>query len=86
MATKKKASAITTIKYELSDELAAIVGKSVATRADVTKKVWEYIKKHGLNNGRKITPDADLAVVTGKASFDMMKLAGKLSPHFIDRV
>lgn len=67
----------------LSEELGDFMGKDRASRADVTKEIWKYIKKHGLNEGRKITPDDTLANVVGRGSFDMMKLAGKLSPHFI---
>lgn len=70
----------------ISDELKAVVGEEVASRGDVTKKIWEYIKKHKLQdpkNKRQIVPDAKLAKVFGsKKSIDMMQLARVLAPHF----
>lgn len=74
------------IKYVLSDELEEIVGKDVATRPEVMKAVWAYIKENDLNNGRNIKPDKTLSKVTGKATITMFELAGKLSPHFGERV
>lgn len=70
----------------LSDDLAAIVGTKELSRPETTKKVWEYIKLHNLqdpNNKRLIKPDAALAKVFGSnEAIDMMKLAGVLNKHF----
>lgn len=72
--------------YALSKELQAIVGAEEMSRPEVTKKVWEYIKKHDLQNPknkRQIVPDAKLAKVFGsKEPIDMMQLARVLGPHF----
>ncbi len=72
--------------YNLSKELQAIVGAETMSRPEVTKKVWEYIKKHDLQNPknkRQIVPDAKLAKVFGnKEPIDMMQLARVLGPHF----
>merc|ERR1711918_168087 len=66
----------------LSKELAAICGKPKMARAEVTKAIWVYIKKHpGCQNGRIVKPDATLAKVLGSAPIDMLKMAGKISPH-----
>lgn len=69
----------------ISDELKAIVGSDIASRGDLTKKVWEYIKKHKLQdkkNKRLIVPDAKLSKVFGsKKPIDMMQLAKVLSSH-----
>ena len=46
--------------YPLSAELTAIVGATELTRGEVTKKVWDYIKSHNLQdaaNKRLIKPD-----------------------------
>merc|ERR1719408_529180 len=48
---------------KLSEALAAICGVKTAPRTEVTKKIWVYIKKNGLNNGRVIKPDAKLKLV-----------------------
>ena len=67
-----------------SATLAEIVGSKPIPRTEVTKKLWAYIKKNGLQdktNRRMINADAPLkAVFGGKASvnmFDMTKLVGK---------
>ena len=67
-----------------SAALSEIVGSKPIPRTEVTKKLWAYIKKNGLQdakNRRMINADAALKVVFGgKASvnmFDMTKLVGK---------
>ncbi|MEM7174527.1 MAG: type I DNA topoisomerase [Chlamydiota bacterium] len=72
-------------RFQLSKELAAIVGDKALTRGEVTKEVWRYIKEHNLQdatNKRLIVPDQKLAAVFGhNETIDMFKLAGLLSPH-----
>jgi DNA topoisomerase-1 len=74
-------------KMKLSDELKAVVGDEDLSRGDVTKKLWEYIKKHKLQdpkNKRRIVPDAKLAKIFGsKTPVDMMQLAGLINKHFV---
>merc|ERR1711965_32695 len=72
---KKKGVGIFAPK-KLSDALAAICGAKTLPRTEVTKKVWVYIKKHGLNNGRTIKPDASLKAIFPVASIDMLKMPG----------
>ena len=64
--------------------LAPIVGSKPLPRTELTKKLWQYIKKNGLQdskNRRNINADAALKVVFGgKATvsmFDMTKLVSK---------
>merc|ERR1712185_852523 len=68
-------------KKTLSNELAAICGAKSLPRTEVTKKIWSYIKKQGLNNGRVIKPDATLKTIFPVASLDMFKMAGMVSKH-----
>merc|ERR1719359_1292315 len=65
----------------LSAELAAVCGKKVMPRTEVTKAIWVYIKKNKLNAGRIIKPDATLKKVLPVASLDMLKMAGFISKH-----
>ena len=65
-------------------KLAAVVGSNPLPRTEMTKKLWAYIKKHGLQdkkNKRMINADDALkAVFNGKAQvsmFDMTKLVSK---------
>ena len=64
--------------------VAAVVGAKPIPRTEVTKRLWAYIKKNGLQdmkNRRMINADATLkAVFGGKSSvnmFEMTKLVGK---------
>merc|ERR1712182_103738 len=77
----KKAGKGIFAKKSLSDALAAICGAKSLARTEVTKKVWEYIKKNKLNEGRTIKPDTKLKAVFPVASIDMLKMAGMISKH-----
>ena len=66
----------------VSPALEAVVGKGPLTRAEVTSKVWAYIKANGLQdqtNKRNINPDAKLAEVTGKDQITMFQLTSLVS-------
>ncbi|MCW8132934.1 MAG: SWIB/MDM2 domain-containing protein [Planctomycetota bacterium] len=67
-----------------SDELAEIVGSKPLPRTQVTKKLWEYIKKNKLQDPKKktmINADDKLKVIFGGkkqvSMFEMTKLVGK---------
>merc|ERR1711937_71207 len=79
-AMKKKGVGIFAPKT-LSPALAAICGGKSMPRTEVTKKLWVYIKKHSLNQGRVIKPDAALKAVLPVASIDMLKMASFVSKH-----
>lgn len=68
----------------LSSELENVVGKGPMTRAQVTSKVWEYIKGNGLQDSkdkRQINPDAKLGKVIGTAQISMFKMTAAVSKH-----
>lgn len=66
-----------------SPELAAVIGPEAIPRTEVTKRLWEYIKTHDLQNPankRNILCDDKLAAVMGKREvtmFEMTSLVGK---------
>jgi upstream activation factor subunit UAF30 len=67
-----------------SAELAAIIGATPMPRTEVTKKVWEYIKKHNLQdaaNKRNINADAKLKVIFEKPQVTMFELTKLVSNH-----
>jgi chromatin remodeling complex protein RSC6 len=71
-------------EVKLSDELENVVGKGPMTRAQVTSKVWEYIKKHDLqkeSDKRTIVPDDKLGEVIGKDEISMFKMTAAVSKH-----
>ena len=67
-----------------SASLAAIVGSSALPRTEVTKKVWDYIKKNKLQdavNRRMINADDKLKQVLGKAKVTMFEMTKLISSH-----
>jgi len=77
----KKAGKGIFAKKALSPALAGICGAKTLARTEVTKKIWEYIKKNKLNEGRVIKPDSTLKAIFPVSSIDMLKLAGYVSKH-----
>lgn len=81
---KRKANPALMKPVQPDDVLAAVVGSAPLARGPLTKKIWDYIKKNGLQdqkNKRNINADAKLkAVFNGKATvtmFEMTKLVNK---------
>jgi chromatin remodeling complex protein RSC6 len=68
-----------------SAALAEVVGAKPMPRTEVTKKLWAYIKKHGLQdkkNRRQINADAELkAVFGGRSSVNMFEMTKLVSKH-----
>ncbi|MFY7842579.1 MAG: SWIB/MDM2 domain-containing protein [Rhabdochlamydiaceae bacterium] len=84
---KEKAPAATSkfmAPLAISDDLAAVVGKGPMPRTEVTKKIWEYIKKNKCQdpvNKRNIVPDEKLAKVIGKKTINMFEMTKLISKH-----
>lgn len=86
MSKEKKPSAFMK-PVHVSAALAEIVGHGPMPRTEVTKKLWDYIKKHKLQDAKKkriINPDSKLAAALKTTKpldmFEMTKIvAGQLS-------
>ena len=84
-ASKKRAPNPAFMKpMQPSDKLGAVVGNNPMPRSEITKKVWAYIKKQGLQdskNRRMINADDKLGPVFGSkkqvSMFEMTKLVNK---------
>jgi chromatin remodeling complex protein RSC6 len=65
--------------------LANVVGDKPLPRTELTKKLWAYIKKNGLQdkkNRRMINADASLkAVFGGKSSVNMFAMTKLVNKH-----
>jgi upstream activation factor subunit UAF30 len=65
--------------------LAAVVGSNPLPRTEVTKKIWDYIREHKLqdpNDKRTIKADAKLkAIFDGKDSVSMFELTKLVNSH-----
>lgn len=67
-----------------SPELAAVVGSEPLPRTEVTKRLWDYIKAHQLQNPankRNILCDAKLKAVMGKDEVTMFEMTGLVGKH-----
>jgi len=67
------------------DKLAAVVGSTPLPRSELTKKLWNYIKKHGLQDKTKKTQinadDTLRAVFNGKSQVSMFEMTKLVSGH-----
>lgn len=67
------------------DKLAAVVGSSPLPRTELTKKLWAYIKKNGLQDKKvktQINADDKLkAVFNGKSKVSMFEMTKLVSGH-----
>ena len=81
-ATKRKPNAAFMKPMTPSDTLAVVVGAKPLPRTEVTKKLWAYIKKNGLQDRRNINADDALkAVFGGKKIVSMFEMTKLVSKH-----
>ncbi len=84
-AKPRKANAAFMKPVTPSAALAEVVGSKPIPRTEVTKKLWAYIKKNGLQdktNRRMIKADAALKTVFGgKATVNMFEMTKLVSKH-----
>jgi DNA topoisomerase-3 len=82
--TKRKAPASFKAKVKPDAVLAAVVGSAADSRPQMVKKIWDYIKKHHLQDkvdGRRINADATTRPLFGKAQISMLEIGGIISKH-----
>ena len=84
MAAKRKPNAAFMKPVQPNEKLAVVVGSKPLPRTELTKKLWQYIKKNGLQDKKKrtqINADAALQAVFGGKKvvdmFEMTKLVNK---------
>jgi upstream activation factor subunit UAF30 len=74
-----------TAPMQPDETLAAVIGDRAIPRTEVTKKIWEYIRKNGLQdekNRRQINADDKLkALFGGKKNVTMFELTKHVSNH-----
>lgn len=82
--SKRKPNAAFMKPLTPSAQLAEVVGSGALPRTQVVKKLWAYIKKHGLQdskNRRNINADAKLKAVFGKGTVSMFEMTKLVSKH-----
>ena len=67
------------------DALAKVVGSEPLSRGELTKKLWDYIKQHGLQDQAKKTninaDEALKAVFGGKSQVTMFEMTKLVNQH-----
>ncbi len=67
------------------DKLAAVVGSQPLPRSELTKKLWNYIKRRGLQDKKQRTminaDDALRPVFNGKSQVSMFEMTKLVSKH-----
>jgi upstream activation factor subunit UAF30 len=82
--TKRKPNAAFMKPLTPSATLAAVIGAGNVPRTQVVKKLWDYIKKHKLQdekNRRNINADDKLRALFGKATVSMFEMTKIVSKH-----
>ena len=82
--TKRKPNAAFMKAVAPDAKLAEVVGSKPLPRTELTKKLWVYIKKNGLQdkkNKRMINADAKLRPIFGKPSVNMFEMTKLVSKH-----
>lgn len=82
--SKRKPNAAFMKPLTPSAALSEVVGASSMPRTQVVKKLWDYIKKHGLQdskNRRNINADDKLKKVFGKGTVSMFEMTKLVSKH-----
>jgi chromatin remodeling complex protein RSC6 len=84
-ATAKKPNAALMKPVQPDEALSKIVGSTPIPRGELTKKLWDYIKKNGLQDQKKktlINADDNLKVVFGgKGQVTMFEMTKLVSGH-----
>jgi len=84
-ASKRKPNAAFMKPVQPSDALSEVVGDKPIPRTEVTKKLWAYIKRNGLQdkkNRRMIKSDDTLKpIFGGKAQVNMFEMTKLVNKH-----
>ncbi len=67
-----------------SAALAAVIGDKALPRTEVTKRLWDYIKKNGLQDAAKrtmINADDKLKAIFNRAQVSMFEMTKLISQH-----
>jgi upstream activation factor subunit UAF30 len=82
--TKRKPNAAFMKAVTPSAELAAVVGSNPMPRTEITKRLWAYIRKNGLQdktNRRNINADDKLKAVFKKGTVNMFEMTKLVAKH-----
>jgi upstream activation factor subunit UAF30 len=69
------------------DKLSVVIGNDPVPRSELTKRLWDYIRKNGLQDKNKksiINADTNLkAVFNGKKQVNMFEMTKLVTSHLL---
>lgn len=81
----RKPNAAFTRPVQPDEKLAPVVGSEPLPRSEITKRLWDYIKQHGLQdskNKQRINADSKLKdVFDGRDQVSMFEMTKLVSGH-----
>ena len=84
---KRKANSAFMKPVQPDEKLAAVITSTPLPRSELAKKLWEYIRKHGLQDQKNktlINADEKLkAVFNGKEQVSMFEMTKLVSGHLV---
>jgi len=84
-SAKRKPNAAFMRPVQPDEKLSEIVGSKPLPRSELTKKLWDYIKKNGLQDKKKRTQinadDALRPVLNGKSQVSMFEMTKLVNGH-----
>merc|ERR1712156_592602 len=81
---KRPTPAAFTKKFKLSKDLSAIIGMKEASRPEITKELWAYLKKNNLQDPEAkqwFTPDKKMAKVFGSEKMKGFAMTKFINSH-----
>lgn len=82
---KRKSGSAFQRPVQPDEKLSAVIGNDPLTRSEMVKKLWEYIRRHGLQDQQQrtmINADEKLkAVFDGKTRVTMFEMTKLVSGH-----
>jgi chromatin remodeling complex protein RSC6 len=84
-STGRKGNAALAKPVQPDEKLAAVVGSEPLPRTEITKRIWDYIKQHKLQdsqNRQRINADDKLrAIFDGREQVTMFEMTKLVSGH-----
>ncbi len=84
---KRKINAAFMKPVQPDDKLSLVIGSSPLSRSELIKRLWEYIRKHGLQDKQRktiINADDNLrAVFDGRTQVTMFEMTKLVSAHLL---
>merc|ERR1712020_447130 len=81
---KRQTPAAFTKKFKLSKDLSAIIGMKEASRSEIVKELWAYLKKNNLQDPEAkqwFTPDKKMAKVFGNEKIKGFAMTKFINSH-----